>query len=255
MIRDVFGIMKQETLTYDDIQTKKALDQAVEEMKRPFKNVADMWVGTFFREEVKDYDTILSNVTLARGRKSAAQDYQFFHWELEFPEVFFDEEGRYLDKVGFDAVIGNPPYVRQEMLSHLKEYMNQQYKVYHGIADLYVYFIEQGISLLKPNGIFGAIVSNKWMRANYGMPLRRWMKQRRIEEIIDFGDLPVFEAATTYPCILRISKGSPRTTFEATQVKTLSFSSLYDYMRGQCYPVNQITLDDNAGWSLAKERV
>ncbi|MFQ6613928.1 MAG: Eco57I restriction-modification methylase domain-containing protein, partial [Fidelibacterota bacterium] len=102
-----------------------------------------------------------------------------FDWETEFPEI--------MKKGGFDAVIGNPPYVRQEMLSKLKNYFHQHYQVYHGTADLYAYFIERGVTLLKAGGKFGYIVANKWLRANYGQPLRRWLKQRRIEKIIDFG--------------------------------------------------------------------
>ena len=89
-----------------------------------------------------------------------------FDWKAEFPQVFTRSEG------GFDAVFGNPPYVRQEMLGELKDYFLKHYKAYHGSADLYTYFIELGVSLLKQNGLFCYIVANKWMRANYGEPLR-----------------------------------------------------------------------------------
>ena len=68
-------------------------------------------------------------------------------------------------KGGFDVVIGNPPYVRQEMLGDFKDYFQKHYEVYHGVADLYTYFIERGMSLLKNNGLFSYIVANKWMRA------------------------------------------------------------------------------------------
>ncbi len=108
-------------------------------------------------------------------------------------------------------------------------------KSYHGTADLYAYFIEKGVSLLKKDGLFSYIVANKWMRANYGESLRKWMKKQRIEEITDFGDLPVFENATTYPCIVRIRKGNAAIKFSATQVKTLDFANLADYVSEQCY--------------------
>ncbi len=114
-----------------------------------------------------------------------------FDWKEAFPEVFAAG--------GFDVVIGNPPYVRQEGLGAFKEYFQAHYQVYHGMADLYAYFIERGVGLLKQRGLFGYIVANKWMRANYGAPLREWLKRYHIEEITDFGDLPVFEHATTYP--------------------------------------------------------
>ena len=79
-----------------------------------------------------------------------------------------------MDEGGFDAVIGNPPYVRQETLGeNFKDYAARTYKTYAGTADLYVYFIEQGVNLLNERGLFSFIVANKWMRANYGEPLRR----------------------------------------------------------------------------------
>jgi len=154
-------------------------------------------------------------------------------------------------KGGFDAVIGNPPYVRQEMLGEFKPYFETHYKTYNGVADLYVYFIEKGVSLLKEEGLFGYIVANKWMRANYGEPIRRWMKTQAIEEIVDFGDLPVFQQATTYPCILRISKGRNRAkTFSAVKVDTLDFKDLQTYVKDKGFSVPVPSLDDK-GWSLS----
>ncbi len=150
---------------------------------------------------------------------------------------------------GFDAVIGNPPYVRQELLGDWKSYFQEHYRTYHGVADLYVYFIEKGISLLRDNGYFGIIVANKWIRSNYGKPLRQWLKQQHITEITDFGDLPVFQPATTYPCILGIQKSKPQTTFQVTQVKTLEFADLKTYTAENSYAVQQTPLDD-AGWTL-----
>lgn len=157
------------------------------------------------------------------------------------------EDGR-----GFDAVVGNPPYVRQEMLGELKDYFSQHYKTYHGSADLYTYFIERGVSLLKQGGYFSYIVANKWMRTNYAEPLRRWLKQQDIEEIVDFGDLPVFQNATTYPCIIRICKKTPRATFDAVQVENLKFTSLLEYIASNRYTVNKLSLEDK-GWSLSDE--
>lgn len=168
-----------------------------------------------------------------------------FDWEKEFPEIF--------QRGGFSVVIGNPPYVRQEGLGEFKGYFQKHYKVYQGTADLYAYFIERGVSLLREGGIFSYIVANKWMRANYGLPLRAWLKEQCIEEIIDFGDLQVFQGATTYPCIIRITKSKPHTSFEVTQIKTLEFQNLSDYVKENHYSVNQLVLDDK-GWSLTDER-
>ncbi|OQX00039.1 MAG: restriction endonuclease subunit R [Desulfobacteraceae bacterium A6] len=167
-----------------------------------------------------------------------------FDWNSEFPEIFQKENS------GFDVVIGNPPYVRQELLGDFKAYFQKHYQTFHGIADLYVYFIEKGVALLRDEGFFGIIVANKWMRANYGIPLRQWLKQQHISEIIDFGDLPVFQKATTYPCILRIKKTSPQKTFMAAKVNTLIDLNLTDYVEKNHFQVSYGGFDDK-GWSLA----
>jgi hypothetical protein len=170
-----------------------------------------------------------------------------FDWNQAFPEA--------MKAGGFDCVIGNPPYVRQESLGSQKEYFLKHYKTYNGIADLYTYFIEKGVSLLNPGGLFSYIVANKWMRANYGQPLRAWLQTHGLEEITDFGDLPVFKGATTYPCILRIRQSgvtqtgvSPSTS--VTLVRTLDFQDLGDYVRANAYSINKSSLDEK-GWSLA----
>jgi TaqI-like C-terminal specificity domain/Eco57I restriction-modification methylase/N-6 DNA Methylase len=170
-----------------------------------------------------------------------------FDWPSQFPQAFNRPDP------GFDIVIGNPPYVRQELLGDVKTYFQRHYATYHGTADLYVYFIERSMSLLRDGGHFGMIVANKWMRANYGGPLRQWMKKQRIEEIIDFGDLPVFQNVTTYPCILHLSKNPPNPTFPAAQAETLRFTSLRDHADARMYVVDQANLADS-GWSLIDKR-
>ena len=156
---------------------------------------------------------------------------------------------------GFDAVIGNPPYVRQETLGkEFKNYAKDKYETYAGTADLYTYFIERGLKLLNENGLFGIIVANKWLRARYGKPLRQWLKKQALREIVDFGDLPVFEQATTYPCILTIGKSAPQETFSVVQVESLDFAMLQEYVNQNAYEVLQDALDDG-GWSLARQEV
>lgn len=149
-------------------------------------------------------------------------------------------------------MIGNPPYVRQEGLGDFKPYFERRFSVYNGAADLYVYFIEKGVSLLREGGLFAYIVANKWLRANYGNPLRQWMQKQRIVEIIDFGDLPVFTQATTYPCIIVIQKKAPAPTFPSIIVETLEFNDLEEYVAGHRHDVRQDALDP-AGWSLANQ--
>ncbi len=188
-----------------------------------------------------------------REAQRIAEDRSFFHWQLEFPEVFF-AGGAVKESPGWDAVVGNPPYVRQEGLGEFKGYFAEKYRVYHGVADLYVYFVEQGVSLVQKDGFFSYILPNKWMRANYGSSLRSWMKGRCIDEIVDFGDLPVFPEATTYPCILRLCGGPAKPSFKAAEVESLDFGRLTDYVEVNAYSVSLSGLEDS-GWSLVDESV
>ncbi len=156
---------------------------------------------------------------------------------------------------GFDVIVGNPPYVRQELLPEaMKVFLAQNYTVAHGSADLYAYFMEQSVRLLKEGGLYSIIVANKWMRASYGEPLRRWMKAQSLEEIIDFGDLPVFEDAIAYPCVLRIRKGAPKEAFRAANLTTLDFESLLAEVERMRFAVSTAQLHDE-GWSLTNNAV
>jgi SAM-dependent methyltransferase len=111
---------------------------------------------------------------------------------------------------GFDVIIGNPPYVRQELLSPFKAWLKEQYQAFDGAADLYVYFYELGVRLLKPGGLLSYIVTNKWLKAGYGEGLRRFFSQQAlVEELIDFGHAPIFEDADTFPCIIRAGTALP----------------------------------------------
>ena len=97
-----------------------------------------------------------------------------FKWEEEFPEIFV--EG------GFDVVIGNPPYVRQEKIKDIKPYLKNNYETYTGVADLYIYFFERGLKLLKEGGMFSFICSNKFTKANYGNNLRNYILKNELQQ-------------------------------------------------------------------------
>lgn len=126
-----------------------------------------------------------------------------FEWRFEFPEVL-DEKGQFR---GFDVVIGNPPYIRQEELAHaFKKYLKAEFVTGTGTADLYVYFYELGLNLLAAGGELSFITNNKWLRSGYGAGLRGHLLQSKFNlvELIDFDDLPVFPEAVTYPNILSV---------------------------------------------------
>ncbi len=123
---------------------------------------------------------------------------------------FFDPEWMFSLKGGFDVVIGNPPYVRQEQLKDIKPKLKEKYDCFSGTADLYVYFYERGIQLLKAGGAFSFITSHKWFRSAYGEKLRIWLNwNTNLERLIDFGDTPVF-TAIAYPCIIILTRSPAR---------------------------------------------
>ena len=113
---------------------------------------------------------------------------------------------------GFDAVIGNPPYVRMEGFKQLKAYFKAKYACHDERSDLYAYFIERSHMLLRVGGRFGMIVSNKFLRANYGKPLREAiLRLARIEHVVDLAGLPVFQGATVRTIILLTCRGNSAT--------------------------------------------
>lgn len=170
-----------------------------------------------------------------------------FEWRFEFPEVL-DDNGNF---IGFDVVIGNPPYIRQEELTSQKDYLKQHFKVFAGTADLYVYFVELGMNLLKPQSHFIFILPNKWMRANYGLNFRKYLKATEIIAIEDFGDLPVFDQATTYPCLLQLKKAQASKEFIGAIVDTLEYSNgLADYLNTKRFTINTASMNDD-GWNLS----
>jgi len=143
------------------------------------------------------------------GRDTAKQLAAWDPYDQNASADFFDPEWMFGLTEGFDVVIGNPPYVRQEQLGAAKETFRQQYDCYTGMADLYVYFFERGLRLLRPGGVLTYISSNKYFRAGYGAKLRGYLAgQTRIEQLIDFGDAPVF-AAIAYPSIILARRGAP----------------------------------------------
>jgi len=123
---------------------------------------------------------------------------------------------------GFDVVIGNPPYVRQELLEKGdKEYYIESFSVGNGTADLYVYFYERGINILKNKGLLGFITPNKFYKTQYGIDLRKFLIEYKIKELVDFFELRVFEDASTDSQIIVLSKENNINKFNYTPIKSI----------------------------------
>lgn len=177
-----------------------------------------------------------------------------FDWPVEFAEVFLSG--------GFDVIVANPPYVRQELIKDQKPHLKEIFpEVYMGTADLYCYFYARGVELLRVQGMLVFISSNKWFRANYGTRLRDYVSRNcEVRSITDFGELPVFNAAT-FPMIFVAQKVESGAGAESrgtifTQVKSLDppYPDVHTLIReqGEVLPRGAIS---GPAWTLANASV
>ncbi|MFM6610385.1 MAG: Eco57I restriction-modification methylase domain-containing protein, partial [Dolichospermum sp.] len=184
---------------------------------------------------------------------------RFFHWDLEFPEVFIDlETASWKNNSGFDAVIGNPPYIRS---IRLKEFDLQSWSyyplVYHSAAkreyDIYLCFIEKGLQLINNYGYCGLIVPNKWFTTKVGESIRNLLvDQKAIKYIVDFTYFQVFLGATTYVCLLFLNKQSNHEINVATLGKFTDDQKPLPHIHGN-WSIGILTYDDLSlnSWSFA----
>ncbi|MFT2723715.1 Eco57I restriction-modification methylase domain-containing protein, partial [Helicobacter pylori] len=138
----------------------------------------------------------------------SGKEYQnAFEWRFEFPEVLNDEG----DFLGFDCIIGNPPYIRQEQIREIKPLLEKQYQdFYNSTADIYTYFFALSYHLLKEKGFNAFITSNKYARAKYGTQLRELLlKKTTIVSYMELNALKVFESATVDTSIMSFIKQTP----------------------------------------------
>ena len=232
-------------------QDKQALDSKIKELHTAFKNFCfkDKFKSQIkaFEKECDKYSTQYGNY-LAKDDKNlsiyvkagfflefdeavAQKDFATlqesynalfnlesnkpFEWRFAFPEVL-DNNGNFK---GFDLVIGNPPYIRQEEIKHLKPHLQKAFSIYKGTSDIYTYFFEQGYKILKPKALLSFITSNKYTRAGYGEPLRAFiLANTQILHYIDLNGLKIFDSATVDTSIITFAKTPP------------SLESSFDYL-------------------------
>ena len=156
---------------------------------------------------VDDRRRLLADSLIQEARALAAR-HGFLHWEVAFPNVWSHLTSS-APRGGFDAVIGNPPFVRQELLEDgAKRALRAGYASYDGAADLYVYFQEQGLRLLRPGGRLGYVLTNKWLKAGYAENVRGlFAEEGWLEFVADFGHAKhFFPDADVFPSVLVVRK-------------------------------------------------
>lgn len=241
-IGDEILIETRPTDTVEQVKEKQEiLDTVIEARRTKWKSLADLWIARYFNEDLEKMDRkILQHVAdVISGKtmtalpqvKQAIEEVHklssnkcFFHWELEFPEVFFDKHGRRKDTPGFDAVVGNPPYLAFHLGTKVeKQFYNILFDTAVGKYDAYVIFTEKAIKNLRVGGRFSFIMPNKFINSQYGIQLKRFISQTTdLYAIVDFGDNQVFEGATNYPCILITEKSNKTRDYNLFYVKILS---------------------------------
>ena len=205
-----------------------------------------------------------------------------FEWRYEIPDVL-DDKGVFL---GFDVIIGNPPYISLEKLPEdVKAYskMHQMdeeeqkdmptYNTLESRGDIYSLFVERGLQILRKDGLLAYILPNKWMKVGYGKPLRQLFLKQNLTQVIDFDDNQIFTDATTYTCIIRMTKAksageilsstirkvNPETLAEDVEERKKVFqtselndgiwiiSSREDFEKAEAYKKKMGTLEDTVG--------
>ena len=195
---------------------------------------------------------------LAEGLISPAKARHIALWDPFDPQSnadFFDSHWMFGQSLaeGFDIVIANPPYVRQEAIKGFKPLLKEQkYECYEGSADLFVFFYERSVKLLRQGGVLCFITPNKFYRSGYGAKLRCYLKRElTLERLIDFGDAPVFEAIA-YASILTGTKTRPTAESQVvgcTWNEGTTFDNIYDTVRETGLRFQQSELRPD-GWRL-----
>ncbi|RVY27964.1 class I SAM-dependent DNA methyltransferase [Helicobacter pylori] len=227
LINKIQDLKNTFSLTLKDPKTKAELEKAIEKHIKKYnffalddKSLLDglnyfipSLFGTLKLSPKEEEEAFASYGRIRALRKKlddalSGREYQnAFEWRFEFPEVL-DDEGDFL---GFDCIIGNPPYIRQEHIKDLKPLLEKQYHdFYNSTADIYTYFFALAYHLLKEKGFSAFITSNKYARAKYGAKLREWLlKKTTIVSYMELNALKVFESAAVDTSIMNFIKQTP----------------------------------------------
>jgi hypothetical protein len=194
-------IVVEPSTTTEEVREKEQIAEAAKELRRPIEEFGDETLGVALDDpEIGDP----------------------FHWEVEFPEVFLTPSGEPREDGGFDAIIGNPPYIQIQSLGRdSAEYCRGRYQVAAGAFDVYIVFIERAMELLGPTGRLGFIVPNKLTKLDMSKRLRELLVEKKVvEEILDFGGAQLF-GATNYTAILILDVAGGRGSLEYRKLLTI----------------------------------
>ncbi|MBH0232202.1 class I SAM-dependent DNA methyltransferase [Helicobacter pylori] len=227
LINKIQDLKNTFSLTLKDPKTKAELEKAIEKHIKKYnffalddKSLLDglnYFIPSLFgtpKLSLKEEEEAFASYGRIRALRKKLDDalsggeyHNAFEWRFEFPEVL-DDEGNFL---GFDCIIGNPPYIRQEHIKDLKPLLQKQYQdFYNSSSDIYTYFFALAFNLLKEKGFNAFITSNKYARAKYGAKLRELLlKKTTLVSYMELNALKVFESAAVDTSIIHFIKQAP----------------------------------------------
>ena len=213
------------TDSLDDEKMKNDLYREIEVERERYRQVANVWLATYFGNDLPamTYEALvnaldaperfeeLTDSTWFRSAQDIASEHSFFHWELEFPDAFFTEQGPKPEKDrGFDAVVANPPYIFiTEMDEDTRQLYARLFDTFHYRYDLYGLFIELAIRELRPSGNLGFIIPHSLLNNNSFAHLRSLLLEATtVSQVVDFTG-PVFRDASNEPMLLIARRLAP----------------------------------------------
>ncbi|GAA8784914.1 class I SAM-dependent DNA methyltransferase [Helicobacter pylori] len=227
LINKIQDLKNTFSLTLKDPKTKAELEKAIEKHIKKYNDFAlddkslldglNYFIPNLFgtpKLSPKEEEEAFASYGRIRALRKKLDDalsgreyHNAFEWRFEFPEVL-DDEGDFL---GFDCIIGNPPYIRQEHIKDIKPLLQKQYQdFYNSTADIYTYFFALSFNLLKDKGFNAFITSNKYARAKYGAKLRELLlKKTTLVSYMELNALKVFESAAVDTSIMSFIKQEP----------------------------------------------
>jgi len=219
VLSDVIKILKEPSDKVEQIREKENIYNKILGVLIPFKDAANIWISSYFDNKNIEYEWMLGLLeTQGEWKEVIKKEWfkkafilnnknHFFHWELEFPEIFFDEYGREKDNTGFDVVTGNPPWVESKfMRDGDKNYYKVNFESMRKQFDIFNGFVEKGISLLKNKGILGFIIPSRFVMNLDYEPFRKYLLNYvSILEIVDVGEY-IFEGVEMPALIIVIQK-------------------------------------------------
>ncbi len=232
----------------DDIYKKIRASEA--KLKEHESSADKSW---YYDEWKKEHDQIMLELTELSKQYDEKQKTLYsnaFEWRFEFPEVL-DEDGKF---IGFDAVIGNPPYIQLQTLNNRTVFLKDRYKTYAQTGDMYVLFYELAANILKAQGNQGFITGSAWLRTNYGKSLRKFfIEDVNIHKVIDFSDCHIFDSATVLTTVTFFTNKSFDDKVEALRIIRAQQEEAKEIEK--YFNINHIILKDltDESWVIANK--